>query len=476
MDLPSTQAQRAAATAPGANTNADVDVDADAILQLQGVGKRFRSVDGHERTVLDSVDFTLHDGEIVALLGASGSGKSTLLRIMAGLIPADAGTVKYRGQPLWGPARGIGMVFQSFALFPWLTVQQNVELGLEARGMAPVERAAKAEAAIALIGLGGFEGALPRELSGGMRQRVGIARALVTEPDVLLMDEAFSALDVLTGERLRDDILGLWQGGSMPTRAMLVVSHNIEEAVLMADRVLVFASDPGRVQHELAVPLARPRDPDSDAVRALADQVYALMTHRPLRAARVAGMPNAAGAAATAPTAAWAERLPEADVSRMDGLLVLLSEPPFNGRADLPQLAEESELTDAQLLSVAHAVALLGLAQLEAGDLQLTPLGQRYVAGHHGLRQQLFGQQLLAHVPLAAHIRQSLELAPSGQLPDKPFLRLLAERLGDQEAAVVLHTVIDWGRHGEVFEYDALRHLIRLPTGDEVDEELGGGR
>ncbi len=480
MDLPSTEARRATATAtaPGAHAHAhtDADADADAILQLQGVGKRFRSADGHERTVLDNVDFTLRDGEIVALLGASGSGKSTLLRIMAGLITADAGTVTYRGQPLWGPARGIGMVFQSFALFPWLTVQQNVELGLEARGMAPLERAAKAEAAIALIGLGGFEGALPRELSGGMRQRVGIARALVTEPDVLLMDEAFSALDVLTGERLRDDILDLWQGGSMPTRAMLVVSHNIEEAVLMADRVLIFASDPGRVQHELAVPLARPRDPDSDAVRALADEVYALMTHRPLRAARLAGTAGAAGIVEAAPTTAWAERLPEADVSRMDGLLVLLSEPPFNGRADLPQLAEETELTDDQLLPVAHAVALLGLAQLEAGDLQLTPLGQRYVDGQHGLRQQLFGQQLLAHVPLAAHIRQSLERATSGQLPDKPFLRLLADRLGDHEAAVVLHTVIDWGRHGEVFEYDATRHLIRLPTGEALDEHQIEGR
>ena len=461
MDMPGTETQRAAATAPGGAV----------IVELRGVAKRFRSVDGHERTVLDSVDFTLRDGEIVALLGASGSGKSTLLRIMAGLITADAGTVQYRGQPLWGPARGIGMVFQSFALFPWLTVQQNVELGLEARGMAPIERAAKAAAAIALIGLGGFEGALPRELSGGMRQRVGIARALVTEPDVLLMDEAFSALDVLTGERLRDDILDLWQRDTMPTRAMLVVSHNIEEAVLMADRVLVFASDPGRVQHELAVPLARPRDPDSDAVRALADEVYALMTHRPLRAARLAAASNAAGVVPAASPTTWAERLPAADVSRMDGLLVLLSQSPFNGRADLPQLAEETELTDAQLLPVAHAVALLGLAQLEAGDLQLTPLGQRYVDGHHGLRQQLFGQQLLAHVPLAAHIRQTLERTPSGQLPDKPFLRLLAERLGDHEAARVMHTVIDWGRHGEVFEYDANRHLICLPTGEEVDED-----
>ena len=229
----------------------------EAIVELKGVGKSFRSADGSARSVLEGVDFRLAEGEIVALLGQSGSGKSTLLRIMAGLIGVDAGDVSYRGQPLYGPARGVAMVFQSFALFPWLTVQQNVELGLEARGMAPAERAQRAEQAIELIGLAGFEGALPRELSGGMRQRVGIARALVIEPEVLLMDEAFSALDVLTGERLREDILELWGSGSMPTKAILVVSHNIEEAVLMADRVLVFASDPGRVRFQLSVRLPR---------------------------------------------------------------------------------------------------------------------------------------------------------------------------------------------------------------------------
>ena len=237
------------------------------IIELKSVGKSFRSADGTSRSVLEGVDFTLNEGEIVALLGQSGSGKSTMLRIMAGLIAADRGQVQYRGLPLYGPAHAISMVFQSFALFPWLTVQKNVELGLEAKGMAPAERARRAESAIELIGLSGFEGALPRELSGGMRQRVGIARALVLEPEVLLMDEAFSALDVLTGERLRDEILELWQTKQLPTKAILVVSHNIEEAVMMADRVLVFASDPGRVRDELPVTLARPREVESHEVR-----------------------------------------------------------------------------------------------------------------------------------------------------------------------------------------------------------------
>jgi NitT/TauT family transport system ATP-binding protein len=424
------------------------------LIELKGVGKSFRSADGSARAVLEGVDFRLAEGEIVSLLGQSGSGKSTLLRILAGLVPADAGDVRYREQPLHGPARGIAMVFQSFALFPWLTVQQNVELGLEARGMAPGERAARAVAAIQLIGLAGFEGALPRELSGGMRQRVGIARALVVEPEILLMDEAFSALDVLTGERLRDEILALWTSRRMPTKAMLVVSHNIQEAVLMADRVLIFASDPGRVRCQLSVQLPRPRDPDSAEVRQLVDEVYALMTAGTGR--RPAGEPTALP---------LAHRLPQADVSRLDGLLELLADDLFAGHADLPKLAEETELTDHELLPLTQGLSLLGLAQLADGDLHLTPLGRRYVDGDHTLRQQLFGQQLLATVPLAAHIRHSLEQEASGELPQEPFLRLLSDSLDAAEAERVLRTAIEWGRHGEVFEYDYRTGVIRLPEG-----------
>jgi len=423
------------------------------VLELHGVGKRFRSADGHERVVLDGIDFTLHEGEIVSLLGKSGSGKSTLLRIMAGLIAADAGEVRYRGQPLYGPVRGVGMVFQSFALFPWLTVQQNVELGLEARGLPPAQRAPKAAAAIELIGLAGFEGALPRELSGGMRQRVGIARALVTEPEVLLMDEAFSALDVLTGERLRDDILELWHSGALPTKAMLVVSHSIEEAVVMADRVLVLASDPGRIRSQLAVWLPRPRAADSEEVRLLVDEVYALVTAGATRHGHDGG------------AAALAQRLPRADVARIDGLAERLAAPPFGGHADLPALAREAGLPDTELLAAAHALALLGLAHLDSGDLHLTPLGHRYVEAERPLRQELFGQQLLTQVPLAAHIRHSLEQESDGHLADEAFRRLLAQQLGEADAARVLQTLVAWARHGGVFEYDLHTGTLALPSG-----------
>jgi NitT/TauT family transport system ATP-binding protein len=435
-----------------------------AIVELKAVGKSFRSADGTPRTVLDDVDFTLREREIVALLGQSGSGKSTLLRIMAGLIEADGGDVLYRGQPLYGPARGISMVFQSFALFPWLTVQRNVEIGLEARGVPQEQREQKAEEALALMGLSGFEGALPRELSGGMRQRVGIARALVVDPDVLLMDEAFSALDVLTGERLRDDILELWEEQQISTKAILVVSHNIEEAVMMADRVLIFDSDPGRVKYQMAISLPRPRDADDPQVRALVDEIYAVMT-----AGRVRGVGKAAE---EVEPLRLDDRLPQADIARMEGLLERLLEDPFFGHADLPKLGEDTELTDEELLPVADALALLELANLAQGDLAITALGRQYVAAEHADRQALFGKQLLAKVPLAAHIRHSLLQEPSGELKEEPFLALLRESLDAEEAERVLKVAIEWGRHGEAYGYNYNTGMIHLP---EAEQEEGGG-
>jgi NitT/TauT family transport system ATP-binding protein len=430
----------------------------DGLIELKGVAKGFKSSDGSLRTVLQDVDFSLANGEIVALLGQSGSGKSTLLRIMAGLVAADAGEVRYRGQPLFGPAQGISMVFQSFALFPWLTVRQNVELGLEAAGVPAAERARRAGEAIALIGLAGFEGALPRELSGGMRQRVGIARALVMQPAVLLMDEAFSALDVLTGERLRDEILQLWDGGQMPTQALLVVSHNIEEAVMMADRVLVFASNPGRVRAELPITLPRPRRADSAEVRLLIDEVYGLMTS----AAPAAGAPQEPA------RPHLSDRLPDADVGRMESLLELLAGARFQGRADLPQLAAQGALTDENLLPLAEALHRLGLAQLSGGDLIATPLGHNYVQGSHAFRRDIFGQQLLAHVPLAAFIRHSLEQEAGGGLKQEPFLQLLMDSMAAEEAQRVLRVAIEWARYGEVFEYDYRTGVIHLPGSGEA--------
>lgn len=435
-----------------------------SLIMLQGVGKTFRTADGTLRSVLEGVDFTLREGEIVALLGKSGSGKSTLLRIMAGLIQAEKGAIIYRGQPLFGPARGIAMVFQSFALFPWLTVQQNVELGLEAQGINKSERAERAERAIAMIGLAGFEGALPRELSGGMRQRVGIARALVMNPDVLLMDEAFSALDVLTGETLRNDMLELWDSGRTPMKGMLVVSHNIEEAVMMADRVLIFSSDPGRVRAEISIPLPRPRSADTSEVRVLIDEVYALMTTDTTRGASTHTNDGS--------LAHLAYRLPDAEISQMEGLLELLSSPPFHGKADLPQLAEEAGLADEDLFPMYEALKLLELVHLEHGDIQLSGLGQQYTAADQAARKQIFGKQLLRHIPLAAHIRHSLEQESSGTLAEEPFLRMLEEFLKEEEAKRVLDVAIEWGRYGEVYEYDYHTGVLKRPDDESERANL----
>jgi NitT/TauT family transport system ATP-binding protein len=432
------------------------------VIELKSVGKSFRSADGSARSVLESVDFTLREGEIVAMLGQSGSGKSTMLRIMAGLISADSGQVLYRGLPLYGPADGISMVFQSFALFPWLTVQKNVELGLEAKGMPAEERVQRAEEAIELIGLSGFEGALPRELSGGMRQRVGIARALVMEPEVLLMDEAFSALDVLTGERLREDILELWETGRLPTKAILVVSHNIEEAVMMADRVLVFASDPGRVRDELPVRLSRPRKVESSEVRSLIDNVYGLMTAGTMRMGRVTEKEIKLG---------LGDRLPEAEIARLEGILELLADEPYLGRADLPKLAEETELSDQELLDVSSALTILGFANLDHGDIILTELGEKYVAANNSERKATFGRQLLENVPLVSYIRHGLVQDPSGDLHEDLFLKLLRFSLDEAESVSALRVAIEWGRYGDLFEYNFNTGVLNMPEGEVTSSE-----
>src|ERR1700747_2975005 len=254
------------------------------LIDIRLVSCSFPKGSGEDLVVLDKVYLTIHSGEIVGLLGRSGSGKSTLLRIIAGLIAPSSGAATCRGEAIQGPPNGVAMVFQSFALFPWLTVLQNVELGLEALGIDAAERRKRALAAIDLIGLDGFESAYPKELSGGMRPRVGFARALVVHPDLLLMDEPFSALDVLTAETLRTDLVDLWIEGRLPIKSALMVTHNIEEAVLMCDRILVFSSNPGRVAAEFKIDLPHPRNRLDPVFRQLVDTLYERMTQRPTKA------------------------------------------------------------------------------------------------------------------------------------------------------------------------------------------------
>jgi NitT/TauT family transport system ATP-binding protein len=395
--------------------------------------------------VLEDVDLTLQAGEIVGLLGRSGSGKSTLLRIVSGLLKPTAGEVKWRGVPLTGPAPGVAMVFQSFALFPWLTVQENVELGLEAQGVKRAEREQRSEAAIDLIGLGGYDGAYPKELSGGMRQRVGLARALVVHPDLLLMDEPFSALDVLTAETLRTDLIDLWMEDKLPVKAILIVTHNIEEAVLMCDRILVFSSNPGRVAHELKVPFAHPRNRFDPAFRQMVDDIYGIMTRRKT--------PEVLTAPAAAPTG-FATPLHPVGTNLMAGLMETLRNPPYYGRADLPALAAALQYEADELLPLGETLGLLGFAVLEEGDLILTETGRRFVDADTEERKKIFAEQLHAHVPLIAAIRQVIDQRPNHRASAVRFRDELEDHMSPEYAEETLRTVIAWGRYAEIFEYD----------------------
>jgi NitT/TauT family transport system ATP-binding protein len=422
-------------------------------LRAIGVSKTYRTPDHIGRLVLEGVDFTLRDGEIVAVLGKSGSGKSTFLRTLAGLLPPSEGRVEYRGQPVAGPVRGIAMVFQSFALFPWLTVLGNVELGLEAKGVSAAERRRRAVEAIDIIGLDGFESAYPKELSGGMRQRVGFARALVVNPDILLLDEPFSQLDVLTAETLRNDMLDLWLERRIPTKGILMVSHNIEEAVDMADRILIFSSDPGRISADLPVNLPHPRSPDSAPFRQIVDQVYTLLTTVPGRDGRRGVKPEPIGIG---------YRLPDAAVQQVSALIEKLGEEPYHGRADLPHLADEENLTTDELLPLLELLQLLGLAHVSGGDIELTAMGRAYAEADMLTRKQIFAEALLNHVPLAAHIRRVLDERPGHRAPAARFLRELEDHLSEEEAERVLETVINWGRHAEIFAYDDDDRVLSL--------------
>jgi NitT/TauT family transport system ATP-binding protein len=423
----------------------DTIVGQQCLLEVRGCKQAYHKDASADLVVLDDVNLSLREGEMVALLGRSGSGKSTLLRIVAGLLTPTAGEVLWRDRPVQGPAEGVAMVFQSFALFPWLTVQENVELGLEARGVTRTERKSRAEAAIDLIGLGGFESAYPKELSGGMRQRVGLARALVVHPDLLLMDEPFSALDVLTAETLRTDLIDLWSEGKLPIRSVLMVTHNIEEAVLMCDRILVFASSPGRVASELRVPFPHPRNRLDPAFRQLVDDIYGLMTRRPVPSLR---------AVAATPTMSIAAPLLRVGTNQMAGLMEALAGEPYNGRADLPALAAALQYEADELLPLGETLQLLYFAVLEEGDIHLTDEGRRFVAADTEERKRLFAAALTAHVPLVRTIRQVLDERWNHRASAVRFREELEDHMSPDYAEDTLRTVIAWGRYAELFSYD----------------------
>ncbi|QDZ15476.1 ABC transporter ATP-binding protein [Humibacter ginsenosidimutans] len=416
--------------------------DGSPIIEVDGVTKSFPSADGTTLHVLSEVSLTLRKGEIVALLGKSGSGKSTLLRSMAGLIAPTTGQVRYRGTRLNGANPGVGMVFQSFALMPWLTVQANVELGLQARGIAAKERRRRALDAIDVIGLDGFESAYPRELSGGMRQRVGFARALVLRPDALLMDEPFSALDVLTAENLRNEVMSLWAQPDFPTSCVCIVTHNIEEAVLMADRVLVLGANPGHIKAEVPIHLPRPRDRRSPAFESAVDTLYTLLVGEEQQTAATPALPTPS----TYP-------LPDITIGGLAGLIEIVYS--HNGQADLPDLADELSFEVDDLLPLVDAAQMLTLLDLEGAQAFLTETGRRWFTADISPSKAIFADLAVDHAPLVRTIVRALENSDDGALRDDFFLDLLRRGFTDEDARKQLDIAISWGRYGELYDYDA---------------------
>jgi NitT/TauT family transport system ATP-binding protein len=403
-------------------------------------------------------------GKILALLGPSGCGKSTLLRMLTGFSRPSAGEVLWHGRVLDGQRPNVGIVFQSFALFPWLTVFQNVEAPLEARGVPQKERHERALHVIDAVGLDGFENAYPKELSGGMKQRVGFARALVIEPEVLFMDEPFSALDVLTAETLRGELLELWHDQKIPTRAIFIVTHNIEEAVVLADRVIVLASHPATIREDFEITLLQPRSRKSEAFETLVDHIYRVLTQPDIQhflplAAGVHTEPflekiSSEPASSPVKPAGAYPMLPHARAGGIAGLLEILAD--RGGRDDLHRLAADLKLDVDDLLPIVDAASMFGMVRVEQGDVEITDLGRTFAVADIQQRKEMFREAVLANVPLLQQMHLALRAKGDGTMPAEFFHDLLDEHFSDDEALRQLDTAIQWGRYAELFDYDAV--------------------
>jgi NitT/TauT family transport system ATP-binding protein len=422
------------------------------IITASQIQKCFVQPDGREIQVIAPIDLSIEPDSIVALLGPSGSGKSTLLRILTGLTPPSAGKVLWHDVPLSESSPNLAIVFQSFALFPWLTVLDNVEVPLLAQGTAPFERHHRALRSLDKVGLKGFESAYPKELSGGMKQRVGFARALAVEPEILFMDEPFSALDVLTAENLRGELMELWLGKKIPTRSIFLVTHNIEEAVLLADRIIVLGRNPARIRADFRVELRQPRDHTSADFLVYVDYIYKLMTQPQLEPAPLA----AGGRPARKPSL----MLPHARPGAIAGLLEIMND--HSEKEDLYHLADKLLMDFADLVPIVEAASLLGFAKSDKGDVEITFEGKAFAQADISDRKLLFRQAALANVPLLQQINRSLSAKSDNSMPLEFFRDIVEEHLSEEEANRQIDTALDWGRYGEIFTYDSESDRLTL--------------
>ncbi len=439
---------------------------ADAIIRAEKIEKYYAQPSQSRIQVISATDLSIVPGEILALLGPSGSGKSTMLRMLSGLSTPSAGQVFWHGRPISQAEINVSIVFQSFALFPWLTVLDNVEAPLQARGVAPAVRRERSLKMLDTVGLDGFEAAYPKELSGGMRQRVGFARALVVEPEVLFMDEPFSALDVLTAENLRSELLELWAKKTMPTKAVFLVTHNIEEAVLLADRIIVLGRNPGRIRTDFQVQLAQPRDRKSEAFTQLVDYIYKVLT-RPDAEPDQAPGPQSIPAVRDQRQMRY-QMLPHARPGGIAGLLELVLDK--GGRDDIYRLADDLAFEIDDLLPIVDAGQLLGYLKVEEGDAVITPNGEEFANSEILRQKELFRNAAVENVLLLRQIRRALDAKSDHTVPEEFFLDLLDEQFSEEESQRQMETAITWGRYAELFDFDSARRRFVLP--DALDEDM----
>jgi NitT/TauT family transport system ATP-binding protein len=438
----------------------------DAIIRAEKIEKYYSQPSENRIQVISATDLSIVPGEIVALLGPSGSGKSTMLRMLTGLSKPSAGKVYWHEKPISETEINVSIVFQSFALFPWLTVLENVEAPLQARGVEPGERRERSKQMLNTVGLDGFASAYPKELSGGMRQRVGFARALVVEPEVLFMDEPFSALDVLTAENLRSELLELWAKKTMPTRSVFIVTHNIEEAVLLADRIIVLGRNPGHIRTDFKVQLAQPRDRKSEPFTHLVDYIYKVLTRPDVVPTEVPE--QQVGARPRDQRQMRYQMLPHARPGGIAGLLELLLDK--GGRDDIYRLADDLAFEIDDLLPIVDAAQLLGFLKVEEGDATITEPGAEFGNSEILRQKELFRDAAIENVLLLRQIRRAIETKSDHTVPEDFFLDMIDEQFSEEESQRQMETAVTWGRYAELFDFDAVRRRFVMP--DALEEEV----
>jgi NitT/TauT family transport system ATP-binding protein len=448
--------------------NETLTASGEGIIRAVGIEKYYAQPSQNRIQVISATDLEIVPGEILALLGPSGSGKSTMLRMLTGLSKPSAGQVYWHGKPISETEINVSIVFQSFALFPWLTVLENVEAPLQARGVEPEERRERSLRMLDTVGLDGFQAAYPKELSGGMRQRVGFARALVVEPEVLFMDEPFSALDVLTAENLRSELLELWAKKTMPTKAVFIVTHNIEEAVLLADRIIVLGRNPGHIRTDFKVQIPQPRDRKSEPFTQLVDYIYKVLTRPDVAPAQA---PDQTGTKVRDQRQMHYQMLPHARPGGIAGLLELLLDK--GGRDDIYRLADDLAFEIDDLLPIVDAAQLLGFLKVEEGDAVITETGAQFANSEILRQKELFREAAQTNVLLLRQIRRALEAKSDHTVPEDFFLDMLDEQFSEEESLRQLETAVNWGRYAELFDFDASRRRFILPEAQEEEASAG---